>query len=146
MLEIFLKLWENRYLIILSIHILKLEISGCDNSSWAFSQLKTLLKTHTYSEDKMLLLAITSNCFSFLVPFLMLVIFELHNITTSSNGNLTYTKFVSLNKLWNFCVQRIFIRVHFVFRLTEFWPSQTWILKFELLMFCFMKKWLNPTQ
>jgi hypothetical protein len=25
-----LKLWENRYLIILSIHILKLEISGCD--------------------------------------------------------------------------------------------------------------------
>jgi hypothetical protein len=26
-----LKLWENRYLIILSIHILKLEISGCDN-------------------------------------------------------------------------------------------------------------------
>jgi hypothetical protein len=24
-------LWENRYLIILSIHILKLEISGCDN-------------------------------------------------------------------------------------------------------------------
>jgi hypothetical protein len=28
-----LKLWENRYLIILSIHILKLEISGCDNPS-----------------------------------------------------------------------------------------------------------------
>jgi hypothetical protein len=26
-----LKLWENCYLIILSIHILKLEISGCDN-------------------------------------------------------------------------------------------------------------------
>jgi hypothetical protein len=25
-----LKLWEKRYLIILSIHILKLEISGCD--------------------------------------------------------------------------------------------------------------------
>jgi hypothetical protein len=30
MLEKFYKLWENRYLIILSIHILKLEISGCD--------------------------------------------------------------------------------------------------------------------
>jgi hypothetical protein len=28
-----LKLWENRYLIILSIHILKLEISGCDIAS-----------------------------------------------------------------------------------------------------------------
>jgi hypothetical protein len=28
-----LKLWENCYLIILSIHILKLEISGCDNST-----------------------------------------------------------------------------------------------------------------
>jgi hypothetical protein len=28
-----LKLWENRYLIILSIHILKLEISGCDKST-----------------------------------------------------------------------------------------------------------------
>jgi hypothetical protein len=27
-----LKLWENRYLIILSIHILKLEISGCDGN------------------------------------------------------------------------------------------------------------------
>jgi hypothetical protein len=73
------------------------------------------------------------------------VIFELHNITTSSNGNLTYKKFVSLDKLWNFCVQKIFIWVHFVFRLTEFWPSQTWILKFELLIFCCMKKWLNPT-
>jgi hypothetical protein len=24
-------MWENHYLIILSIHILKLEISGCDN-------------------------------------------------------------------------------------------------------------------
>jgi hypothetical protein len=56
---------------------------------------------------------------------------------------LTYTKFVSLDKLWNFCVQKIFIRVHFVFRLTEFWLSQTWILKFELLMFCCMMKWLN---
>jgi hypothetical protein len=30
MLEKNLKLRENRYLIILSIHILKLEISGCD--------------------------------------------------------------------------------------------------------------------
>jgi hypothetical protein len=29
----FLKLRENRYLIILSIHILKLEISGCDKST-----------------------------------------------------------------------------------------------------------------
>jgi hypothetical protein len=29
----FLKLLENCYLIILSIHILKLEISGCDNST-----------------------------------------------------------------------------------------------------------------
>jgi hypothetical protein len=32
MLEKNLKLWENCYLIILSIHILKLEISGCDSS------------------------------------------------------------------------------------------------------------------
>jgi hypothetical protein len=30
MLEKILKLWENCYLIILFIHILKLEISGCD--------------------------------------------------------------------------------------------------------------------
>jgi hypothetical protein len=34
MLEKFLKLWENRYLIILSIHILKLEISGCDKVAY----------------------------------------------------------------------------------------------------------------
>jgi hypothetical protein len=39
------------------------------HSPWAFSQVKTLLKTTTSSEDKMILLAITSNCFSFLVPF-----------------------------------------------------------------------------
>jgi hypothetical protein len=31
MLEKILKLSENRYLIIISIHILKLEISGCDS-------------------------------------------------------------------------------------------------------------------
>jgi hypothetical protein len=30
MLNCFFKLWENCYLIILPIHILKLEISGCD--------------------------------------------------------------------------------------------------------------------
>jgi hypothetical protein len=33
MLDFLKKLWENCYLIILSIHILKLEISGCDTSS-----------------------------------------------------------------------------------------------------------------
>jgi hypothetical protein len=33
MLGKILKLWENRYLIILSIHIQKLEISGCDNEA-----------------------------------------------------------------------------------------------------------------
>jgi hypothetical protein len=32
MLEKNLNLWENCYLIILSIHILKFEISGCDNT------------------------------------------------------------------------------------------------------------------
>jgi hypothetical protein len=32
-----LKLWENRYLIILSIHILKLEISGCDTGRMLLS-------------------------------------------------------------------------------------------------------------
>jgi hypothetical protein len=33
MLGKILKLWENCYLIILSIHILKLEISGCDKGA-----------------------------------------------------------------------------------------------------------------
>jgi hypothetical protein len=34
-----LKLSENRYLIIISIHILKLEISGCDRMPPALAQL-----------------------------------------------------------------------------------------------------------
>jgi hypothetical protein len=44
----FLKLWENRYLIILPIHILKLEISGCDNRGpWGgTAQVKTHVPCH----------------------------------------------------------------------------------------------------
>jgi hypothetical protein len=37
MLGKILKLWENCYLIILSIHILKLEISGCDRYTLGIS-------------------------------------------------------------------------------------------------------------
>jgi hypothetical protein len=38
-----LKLWEHRYLNILAIHILKLEISGCDNIE---QRIDTCIKTH----------------------------------------------------------------------------------------------------
>jgi hypothetical protein len=44
-----LKLWENRYLIIISIHILKLEISGCDSNVHETEPISVKLTLETCS-------------------------------------------------------------------------------------------------
>jgi hypothetical protein len=46
-----LKLWENCYLTILSIHILKLEISGCDRSLWSLEFANVRSSGSRFGED-----------------------------------------------------------------------------------------------